>query len=126
MLDIRNINGLVDSTPNCEELSFSGSDINHIVDRFGDWPVVWVDVQYWSSNIISYTSVWNNNQGVEIVRSINSDVVEITYMIFDIMSSDMEGEPIWVEIYKSLSWRKLFIKRRKNKEDFITLIVHIN
>ena len=64
MLDVRNTNSLVDFTSNCEELSFSSSDVSYMVNHFGDWPVVWVDVQYWGSNIISYTSIWDNNQGV--------------------------------------------------------------
>ena len=68
MLNIRNTNSLVDSTSNCKELGFSGSDI------------------------ISYTSVQNNSQGVGIVKSIDSDIVEIMYMILNIMSLGMKEE----------------------------------
>jgi len=126
MLDVRNTNSLVDSTSNYKELGFSGSNVNHMVNHFGDWPIVWVDVQYWGSNVISYTSIQNNNQGVGIIKSIDSDVVEIIYMILDIIILGMEGELIWVKIYKSLSWRKLFIERRKSGEKFVILIIHIN
>jgi len=85
-----------------------------------------VDVQYWDSNIISYTSVQNNSQGVWIVKSIDSNVVEIMYIILNIMSLGMKGELVWVGIYKSLFQRKLFIKRRKSREEFVILIIHIN
>ena len=91
-----------DSTFNCKELSFNGSDINCIVNHFNNWPIVQVNVWYWGSNAIFYTSIWNDNQGVGIVRSVDSNVVEITYMILDIMSSDIKEESIWVGIYKSL------------------------
>ena len=73
-----------------------------MVNHFNDWPVMQVDVWYWGNNVIFYTSIWNDNQEVGIVRSVDSNVVEITYMILNIMSSDMKEESIWVGIYKSL------------------------
>ena len=85
-----------------------------------------VDVQYWDSNIISYTSVQNNSQGVGIVKSIDSDIVEIMYMILNIMSLGMKEELVWVGIYKSLFQRKLSIERKKSREEFVILIIYIN
>ena len=36
--------GLVDSTSDCEELSFSSSDVYYVVNCFDDWSVVRVDM----------------------------------------------------------------------------------
>jgi len=43
MLDIRDV-GLVDSTSDCKELSFSGSDVDHMVNHFNDQSIIQVDV----------------------------------------------------------------------------------
>ena len=53
--------GLVDSTSDCEELSFSISDVYYVVNCFDDWSVVRVDMWYGDSNIISYASIWENH-----------------------------------------------------------------
>ena len=113
MLNVRNTNSLVDTTSDSEELGFCGSDVNHMVNHFDDWLIVWVDMWYWGGNIISYTCVQNNDYGMVIIKSIDSDVVKITYIILDIMSSDMEGEAIWEWVYESILWRKLYWKEKK-------------
>jgi len=48
---------LVDSTSDCEELDFSGSNIDCMVNYFDDQSVVWVDMWYGGSNVISYASI---------------------------------------------------------------------
>ena len=80
-------------------------------------------MQNWGSNIISYTSIGYNDGRVGIRRHIDSDVVKIAKVILDILSSRVEGKTIWERVDESLSQRKLFIKRRKSREEFVTLIV---
>ena len=87
---------------------------------------MWVNVWYWGGNIISYTGIRYNDERVEVGRHIDSDVVKIAKVILDILSSRVEGKTIWERVDESLSQRKLFIKRRKWREEFITPIVHIN
>jgi len=77
--------GLVDSTSDCEELSFSNSDVYYVVNCFDNWSVVWVDMWYGGSNVISYASIWDDHWGMRIIGSTNSNVVKITYMIFDVV-----------------------------------------
>jgi len=63
---------------------------------------------------------------VRIIGSTDGNVVKIMYIILNIVSSCMKGELIQEGIYKSFSWKKLFIERRKREEKFITLIVHVD
>jgi len=61
---------------------------------FSDWPVVWVNVRYRGSDIVSYTSVCNDNWEVRVIKSINNGVIKNAYMIINIVSLGMEGEPV--------------------------------
>ena len=51
-------------------------------------------MRYRDSNVIFYASILKNNQEVRIVGNVDSNVVEITYIILDIMSLDVKGELI--------------------------------
>ena len=97
-----------------------------MMNYFGDWPVVWVNVHYRGSDVVFYTSICNDNWEVRVIRSIDNGVVENAHMILDITSLGMEGEPVWIRIYKSLSQRKFFIEGRKGGEEFIILVFHVN
>jgi len=75
---------------------------------------------------VDHNSIYNDNWEVRVIRSIDNNVVENTHMILDITSLGMEGEPVWIRIYKSLSQRKFFIEERKGGEEFIILVFHVN
>ena len=63
---------------------------------------------------------------MQIIRSTDNDVVKITNIFLDIVSSSMKGESVQEGIYKSFPQGKLFIERRKRGEKFITLIIYVN
>ena len=47
-------------------------------------------------------------------------------MTLDVLFSCMKGEMIQEEIYESFSWRKFFIKERKEEKKFTTLVIHVS
>ena len=78
MLDVRDVVGLVDYVFDCKELGFSGSDVDYMVNCFDDQSVVQVDMWYGGSNIISYTSIWDNYYRMRISGSADSDIVKVS------------------------------------------------
>ena len=63
---------------------------------------------------------------VRVIRSISNGIVKNAHVIFDVASSGMEEESVWIRIYKSLSWRKFFIEEGKCGEEFVTLVFHVD
>jgi len=47
-------------------------------------------------------------------------------VLFDIRKTRMKRKMIWKKINKTVSWVKFFIKKRKGREKFIMLIIHID
>jgi len=70
-------NSLVDTVSNGKELGFSSCDIDCIMDHLDNWFIIWINMWYWNSNIISYTGIGYNNGRVEVRECINSNVVKI-------------------------------------------------
>jgi len=64
MFNVRNTNNLVDTTSNGKELGFSSCNVDHIMNYFDNWFIMWVNVQNWGSNIISYTGIGYNDERV--------------------------------------------------------------
>ena len=46
LVDIRKVDGLVNTTSYCKEFSFSSCDINGIVYCFDDWSIMAINVEY--------------------------------------------------------------------------------
>jgi len=47
-------------------------------------------------------------------------------VLFDIGKVRMKRKTIWKKINKMVSWFKFFVEKRKGREKFVTLIIHIN
>jgi len=74
MFDVKDTNSLVDTASNDEELEFSSCDIDCMMNCFDNWFIMQVNMWYWDSNIISYTSIKYNNGRVRVRRCIDSVV----------------------------------------------------
>jgi len=47
-------------------------------------------------------------------------------MFFDIGKTRMKRKTIWKKIAKMVSWFKFFIEKKKGRENFVMLIIHID
>ena len=65
-LDIQDINCLIDTTSNSEELHFCSRYINGLVICLDDWPVERVDMWYGGGYMVLNTCIQNDNvnQGI--------------------------------------------------------------
>jgi len=57
LIDVVQTGGLINITSDGKELSFSGHDINGMIDCLDDWIVMDMDICYRSSNLVLDTCI---------------------------------------------------------------------
>ena len=87
MLDMWNTNCLVDIISYSEKLCFSGGYVNGLVTCFDDWPIKWMNMWDWGSDLIFYAHIKNNNASQRIWRFVK--------LIINIVGSGIEKKTIW-------------------------------
>ena len=110
MIDVGDANCLVYTISDSEKFGFCGSNIYCLIDSLDYWTIVWINIWNWGSCIILNTGVHNNNRGMRVIGSANSDGIKILHIALDIMSTVMKRKTISKRIYKSTTQRKFVVK----------------
>ena len=76
------LNSLVDTISNSKEFSFSWSDIDSMINCLSDVVKKRVNMRDECSNIVSNTSIQNNNDEFEIQWCIWEDIIKFTKMSY--------------------------------------------
>ena len=101
--DVLEMNSLIDAISDSEQFCFSRSDIDSIMNSFGQNPLIRVDIWNQSNNIVFDTSIRDNDNDIGIHTEIFEDFFEISkidfYKVFIFVVYCMERKTIRKTIY---------------------------